>query len=58
MRGLTQKQEWTHEHISRCPTCGAWEVITETERAFRELGIHAVPPFCKHFTNHESEQVA
>lgn len=53
--GLTSRQQWTAEHIDRCPTCGAWEVITDRELHSRQLGTNTTPAFCKHFTHHESE---
>lgn len=58
MSGLTSRQAWTHDHIARCPTCGAWEVITEREATFRELGIHATPVICKHFNPSQEESTA
>lgn len=48
MSGLTSSQQWRLDHIDRCPTCGAWELITERELTFRQLGIHAVPTICHH----------
>lgn len=58
MSGLTSRQQWTHDHITRCPTCGAWEVITEREAAFRQLGIHEVAAICKHFNPSQEESTA
>lgn len=58
MSGLTSRQQWAHDHLDRCPGCGAWELITETERTFRELGIHARPAICKHFNPSQEESTA
>ena len=41
MSGLTSKQQWTHDHITRC-TCGTWHVITH-----RQLTGHT-PTTCHH----------
>jgi len=46
MSGLTTRQQWAHDHIARCPCCGSWELITETERAMRELNLN--PRTCHH----------
>ena len=58
MNGLTSSQAWTLTHITRCPTCGAWEVITEREAAFRDLGINDVAAICKHFNPSQEESTA
>jgi len=46
MKGLTTKQQWTHEHIARC-TCGAWVVLTEREMKALAEDFER-PDFCKH----------
>lgn len=58
MSGLTSRDAWTLQHITRCPSCGTWELITETERTFRELGIHARPALCKHHNPSQEEDAA
>lgn len=46
MNGLTSRQAWTHEHITRC-TCGSWVVISEWERIQLADDIR---PACPHIT--------
>lgn len=56
MNGLTARQQWSHDHITRCPCCGAWELITEAEKTMRNLGL--IPATCHHineaFTSQEN----
>ena len=49
MSGLTSRQQWGLEHITRCPCCGTWELITEREQAMRDLGLN--PATCHHITD-------
>ena len=42
MSGLTTRQQWTHDHIQRCPGCGEWRLLTH-----RQLHGHAPAP-CTH----------
>ena len=41
-RGLTSRQVWTHDHITRCYCCGAWTVVTKHGGA--------KPAICQHLT--------
>jgi hypothetical protein len=35
MSGLTSRQQWDHDHITRCEGCGAWEIVTDIEMRMR-----------------------
>jgi len=39
MNGLTSRQQWTHDHITRC-SCGAWIVLTDKQL---RTGDHTCP---------------
>lgn len=45
--GLTSWQAWTLAHIVRCPACGAWTTLTETELS--EGAATSADPVCRHF---------
>ena len=49
-RGLTSRQAWTLNHITRCPLCGAWECLTNYEALTRAAPGYEVPAFCSHLT--------
>lgn len=47
--GLTSIQARTLDHITHCPACGAWEVVTDRELRVRcETGFVAAA-WCRHF---------
>jgi len=47
--GLTSRQAWALEHITRCPSCGKWVLVTE--RALRLISSDGYVPaaVCDHF---------
>ena len=49
-RGLTSRQVWTHEHITRCYCCGAWTVLTEQEADLIADERYDPPAICEHLT--------
>lgn len=51
MSGLTSRQQWIHDHITRC-TCGAWTVLTD-----KQLRDGHVAP-CTHVTAAAMETAA
>lgn len=48
--GLTSRDAWALEHITHCPTCGAWEVVTEAELLRRSDPQWYAEPWCAHVT--------
>lgn len=46
--GLTSAQAWTLDHITHCPACGAWEVVTERVLRARREPSFVAPPWCRH----------
>jgi len=56
VKGLTTKQQWTHEHITRC-TCGAWVVLTEREMKALAQDDER-PDFCKHLNTKQQRTKA
>jgi hypothetical protein len=46
--GLTSRQAWTLRHTTRCPCCGAWEVVDRFELRARQLPTYVVPAWCRH----------
>lgn len=51
MNGLTSRQAWTLEHITRC-TCGSWTVTTEWQAK------SAAPYACPHINAAAMEKTA
>jgi len=47
-RGLTSRQVWTHDHITRCYCCGAWTVLTERDVDLIADERYTPPATCKH----------
>lgn len=47
---LTSRSSWALDHITHCPTCGAWELITDHELAARALPTWLPQPWCVHVT--------
>lgn len=58
MTGLTSRQAWTHDHIHRCLTCGAWEVITDAEKRMRQADLMSTPDVCQHLNPEAFEETA
>lgn len=48
--GLTSRDAWALDHITHCPTCGAWEVVTEAELRRRADPQWCAEPWCNHVT--------
>lgn len=48
--GLSSRDAWALDHITHCPTCGAWEVVTETELRRRADPQWRAEPWCGHVT--------
>jgi hypothetical protein len=46
--GLTSRQTWTQQHISRCALCGAWQCLTHFETLLRAAPGYVAPAFCVH----------
>lgn len=48
--GLSSRDAWALEHITHCPTCGAWEVVTDRELRRRADSAWRPEPWCEHVT--------
>lgn len=48
MSGLDSMQQWTHDHIVRCPTCGSWEVVMHLELLLRAADKAGPKAMCAH----------
>lgn len=47
--GLTSRQAWALEHITRCPSCGRWVLVSD-QTLWLITGDGYVPPaVCEHF---------
>lgn len=49
--GLSTCDAWALDHITHCPVCGAWELITESELIARQEPGWVPQPWCVHFTH-------
>lgn len=47
---LSSRDAWALDHITHCPTCGAWEVVTEAELRRRADPQWCAEPWCDHVT--------
>lgn len=45
---LTGVQAWTLDHITHCPSCGTWEVVTDRELRSRQEPTFVEPSWCRH----------
>lgn len=45
---LSSRDAWALEHITHCPTCGAWEVVTDLELRRRDDPGWRPEPWCAH----------
>ncbi len=48
--GLTSRQAWAMEHITRCPICGKW-VLVGNDRTLAQITSedYVAPAVCAHF---------
>ncbi len=48
--GLTSRQAWAMEHITRCPSCGKW-VLVGNDRTLAQITSedYVAPAVCAHF---------
>ncbi len=48
--GLTSRQAWAMEHITRCPSCGKWVLVGNDQTLAQITSEDYVPPaVCAHF---------
>lgn len=47
---LSSRSAWALDHITHCPTCGAWELITDRELTARTLPTWQAAQWCVHVT--------
>lgn len=45
---LTSREAWALDHITHCPTCGAWEMVTDAELRSRAEPGWVAPSWCAH----------
>jgi len=51
--GLTTRQAWALEHIARCPSCGAWMLLTGAALRSATTAGYVPPAICEHYRAHE-----
>lgn len=49
--GLSSRDAWALDHITHCPVCGSWELISESELLARQEPDWVPQPWCVHFTH-------
>lgn len=47
---MPSRTAWALDHITHCPACGAWEMVTEAELAARRAPDWDPPAWCAHVT--------
>lgn len=45
---LSSRDAWALDHITHCPTCGAWEMVTDAELRERAGPSWSTPAWCVH----------
>lgn len=47
--GLTSRQAWALDHITRCPSCGAWMLVTQAALSHATADGYVPPAVCEHY---------
>ena len=47
--GLTSRQAWALEHITRCPSCGTWVLASDQTLSLITADGYVAPAVCEHF---------
>ncbi len=47
--GLTSRQAWALEHITRCPSCGTWVLVSDQTLWLITCAGYVAPAVCEHF---------
>lgn len=61
MTAQRELEPWREDilrRIRRCPTCGAWEVITQAEKRIRQADLMPTPTVCHHLNPEAFEATA
>lgn len=45
---LSSRDAWALDHITHCPTCGAWEMVSDDELTRRCEPSWSPSPWCAH----------